>query len=440
MKDQVTEMLKALENNGQIAFVTQAVSVINILRNNAERLFLLMDIKGEDYIRRFDAGKKVVMAGDLYACFGKCTTDHPYYIVWENAQNFTVEAWDYAIYKTNELKFKSIFLIGNDADSLFSIPVFVKNRIQFFGFDGEGIYSFREELYKYFTLVRSTSYSSKLSMGELSRHWVRPTWTEQRSIEILSNYSEKLGRKLSSAFFCKLFKLATIIEQDAEKWHGNIKFSIRNAQRILNVLLSEPRTFTEFETIFHSEYTNALCCEVNSDELDKYKKDEKVVSNMKTLYDLYRESYSETEFVIEMLEKRYYDVKDSNKLDNQEGENNMKIIGVYSNEKKGRTTIKFDNGRVVSVQCDEEDKFDVHKGIAMALAKAAFGSKVLQECLSSYSKQKTGKENKKAKKARKAKAKAKKEESSQSSKKKDSGKNGHAALVDRYRTLKEEEK
>ena len=90
-------------------------------------------------------------------------------------------------------------------------------------------------------------------------------------------------------------------------------------------------------------------------------------------------------------------------------ENNMKITGVYSNKKKGRTTIKFADGRVVSVQCDKEDKFDAHKGIAMALAKAAFGSKVLQECLSSYSEQKSGEENKKAKKARKEKAKAKQE-------------------------------
>ena len=87
----------------------------------------------------------------------------------------------------------------------------------------------------------------------------------------------------------------------------------------------------------------------------------------------------------------------------------MRIIGIYSNEKKGRTTIKFADGRVVSVQCDKEDKFDAHKGIAMALAKAAFGSKVLQECLSSYSEQKSGEENKKAKKARKEKAFAKQE-------------------------------
>ena len=96
-------------------------------------------------------------------------------------------------------------------------------------------------------------------------------------------------------------------------------------------------------------------------------------------------------------------------LYNQEEENNMKIVGVYSNEKKGITTIKFADGRVVSVQCDKEDKFDAHKGIAMALAKAAFGSKVLQECLSSYSEQKSGEENKKAKKARKEKALAKQE-------------------------------
>lgn len=441
MKDRIIELLDALENIGQIAFVSPTTDKYIMLRNNAERLLLLTaDIKSEKDIKRFDICKGIVTETDICTFFNKCPKDRPYYIIWENAQNFTQEALSCALHKTDELKFKSVYVI-NHTESLLTtaIPVFMKNRINLYIFDEDEIDSFREELYRHFTIFRSTNYN--LNLPNLPRLWIRPLWSERRSIEVLSKYSEKLGYKLSSAFFQELFKLASTIECDAEQWYKNIRFSIRNAQRFLNELLSEPRTFTEFETIFHSEYTNVLCSEISSDKLNKYKNDEKTINNIKKLYGLYRESsYDKAGFIIALMNKKYGFGYDVNTFNNKKEENNMKITGVYSNEKKGRTTIKFDDGRVVSVQCDEEDKFDAHKGIAMALAKAAFGSKVLQECLSSYSKQKSGKENKKAKKARKAKAKAKKEESSPSSKKKDSGKNGHVVLADRYRTLKEEEK
>ena len=84
------------------------------------------------------------------------------------------------------------------------------------------------------------------------------------------------------------------------------------------------------------------------------------------------------------------------------------IIGVYSNKGNRTTSIKFEDGRIVSVTCDEEDMFDIEKGIAMALAKAAFGSKVLQFCLSNYEKHSTRALSKEAKEKRKVKAMVKK--------------------------------
>lgn len=88
----------------------------------------------------------------------------------------------------------------------------------------------------------------------------------------------------------------------------------------------------------------------------------------------------------------------------------MTVIGIFVNKGNGVTTIKFKSGRTVSVKYDGIGEFDVHKGIAMALAKAAFGSKILQSCLLSYQYQKSGEENKKEKKARQEKKRKKADE------------------------------
>jgi len=123
-----------------------------------------------------------------------------------------------------------------------------------------------------------------------------PAWTEQKYIEVLSNHSERLGHKLSPIFFQELLKFAATVEQTANGggYHEHVKFSVRNAQRFLDTILLKPRTFTEFEAAFHSEYINLLSCDNdNSDKLDKYKKDEMIVNSIKKLYDLY--DYSEIE-------------------------------------------------------------------------------------------------------------------------------------------------
>ena len=288
MTELLKAMIKALRNREQIAIVCPVDNDSRTLRNLAELLFLETDVKNKNYIKYFDSRREKVEVGDIFAFFSWYINERSCCIIWEEAQNFTSDAWTYAAYKTDDLEFKSIFLV----DSSTKFAFFVPSSVRTFYFNQLEIFILRDVLQRRLRIER---YGLNLSMDDLYRYG------------ILINPA-----RLTRLTFNTRYKEATV--------SNNMIFKIASKE-----------------------------------------------------------------------------------------ENNMKIVGVYSNEKKGRTTIKFADGRVVSVQCDKEDKFDVHKGIAMALAKAAFGSKVLQECLSSYSEQKSGEENKKAKKARKEKAKAKQE-------------------------------
>ena len=286
------EMIETLKNEKQIAIVGPEDYGHPKLHLIAEMLFLLIR-ENKDHIKRFDNGIGTQReAGDIFGFLGGYIDERSCCVIWENAQNFTSDAWSYAFYKTNDLKFKSIFLVNASAEALTSIPLSAKSDIRFFCFNKFEILMLQDVLRERLRIER---YGLNLTMDDLYRYGI-----------------------------------------------------------LINPALLTRLTFNT-----------------------RYK--EVTVSN---------------NMIFKIASKE---------------ENNMKIVGVYSNEKKGRTTIKFADGRVVSVQCDKEDKFDAHKGIAMALAKAAFGSKVLQECLSSYNEQKSGEENKKAKKARKEKAKAKQE-------------------------------
>lgn len=281
-------MIKALRNREQIAIVCPVDGSFSTLRNLAELLFLEADIENKNHIGYFDTSREKVEVGDIFALFSWYIDKRSCCIIWEDAQRFTSDTWTYATYKTNDLEFKSIFLV----DSTNKFAFFVPSSVKTFYFSQLEICILCDELKRRLRIER---YGLNLSMDDLYRYG------------ILINPA-----RLTRLTFNTRYKEATV--------SNNMIFKIASKE-----------------------------------------------------------------------------------------ENNMKIVGVYSNEKKGRTTIKFADGRVVSVQCDKEDKFDAHKGIAMALAKAAFGSKVLQECLSSYSEQKSGEENKKAKKARKEKAEAKQE-------------------------------
>lgn len=282
------EMIEALKNKKQIAIVGPEGINSPKLRIIAEMLFLLTGEK-QGHIEHFENFSETLEVGDIFGFLGCREDKRSCCIIWEWAQNFTPEAWSYAVYKTNDLEFKSIFLVNTSVEALTPIPLSAKSNIRFFCFNKFEMLMLQEALRERLEIER---YGLNLSMNDLYRYGI--------------------GIK-----------------------PGYLTFNTR-----------------------HKETTES--------------------NNM----------------IFKIASKE---------------ENNMKITGVYSNKKKGKTTIKFADGRVVSVQCDKEDKFDAHKGIAMALAKAAFGSKVLQECLSSYSEQKSGEENKKAKKARKEKALAKQE-------------------------------
>lgn len=54
---------------------------------------------------------------------------------------------------------------------------------------------------------------------------------------------------------------------------------------------------------------------------------------------------------------------------------NFKVVGAYPNKKKGILAVKFNDGQVIKLHCDDGDNFDVNVGVALAMAYKSCGGK-----------------------------------------------------------------
>lgn len=103
-------------------------------------------------------------------------------------------------------------------------------------------------------------------------------------------YSKSLGYELSKDFFNKLFDFAAMIEKEAStaKWHENVKFSIRNAQRLCENILQKRRSYDEFNSAISIQYLNDLSTDNdNSEKLEGFKSSTEIQAEIKNLYNLY---------------------------------------------------------------------------------------------------------------------------------------------------------
>lgn len=117
-----------------------------------------------------------------------------------------------------------------------------------------------------------------------------PALTKSEFIKRAVNYSRSLGHELSNDFFGKLFDFANFIEKEgcSSKWHENVKFSIRNAQRLCDCILSAKRNFTDFQAAMADQYLNDLSTDNdNSEKLQAFKKDKDIVAQMQQIYECY---------------------------------------------------------------------------------------------------------------------------------------------------------
>lgn len=105
------------------------------------------------------------------------------------------------------------------------------------------------------------------------------------------SYSEKrCGFSLSRDFFDALYEFSMFVEKTAKsnQWHEEVAFSIRNAQRLCDCILSKRNSFEEFYAALSIEYFNLMSADNdNSEKLEAFKGSEDVKAQANTLYSLY---------------------------------------------------------------------------------------------------------------------------------------------------------
>lgn len=117
-----------------------------------------------------------------------------------------------------------------------------------------------------------------------------PELSKKEYVKRCGAYSQKLGHRLSDAFFEKLYDFAHTIEKEATQsaWHEDVKFSIRNAQRLCNTILASACSKDDFKHALFVEFVNALSCDNdNSTKLQDYKKNSIIIDSVNDIYKTY---------------------------------------------------------------------------------------------------------------------------------------------------------
>ena len=119
-----------------------------------------------------------------------------------------------------------------------------------------------------------------------------PKLTKAEYTKRMIGYSRMKGHAFSEKFFNEVFDYATFIEKTSDGFHEDAKFSVRNAQRLTDMVLADRMSFEEFASAVHMQFTNILNCDNdNSQKLQDFKADTTTVAAVKKIYDLY--DYSE---------------------------------------------------------------------------------------------------------------------------------------------------
>lgn len=124
-----------------------------------------------------------------------------------------------------------------------------------------------------------------------------PALTRTQFTDRARKYSKGLGHELSADFFGKLFDFGAVIEKEAgsSKWHENVKFSIRNAQRLCDNILQKKRSLDEFTAAISAQYLNDLSTDNdNSEKLQAFKQSKEITEQIRAIYDLYDFAESKT--------------------------------------------------------------------------------------------------------------------------------------------------
>jgi hypothetical protein len=117
-----------------------------------------------------------------------------------------------------------------------------------------------------------------------------PALTKKQFTERMIGYSKSLGHALSKDFFYKLFDFAGKIEVlgKGSGYHENLAFSIRNAQRLCDILLLQPRDFESFKAALSVQYIDVLSCDNdNSAKVEELRENPDINAKIQEIFDLY---------------------------------------------------------------------------------------------------------------------------------------------------------
>lgn len=112
-----------------------------------------------------------------------------------------------------------------------------------------------------------------------------PPLSEKQFCDRMVAYSKKL---FSKEFFSVLYQLANRIEKQSEMFHEDVKFSIRNAQRLCSCISKRALSLDEFSAAVYDQYVNCLSMDNdNWEKLDQFKKMEQTQNDIAMLYSNY---------------------------------------------------------------------------------------------------------------------------------------------------------
>lgn len=158
-----------------------------------------------------------------------------------------------------------------------------------------------------------------------------PALTKEQFCQRMIGYSKGFGHALSEEFFGKLYDFAARIELlgNDSMYHEDVKFSVRNAQRLCDIILTKARSLDEFSAAIAIQYINDLTMDNdNSEQVEKLKGDETIINDITAMYDLYDfAEVSQTEeladlstfFSVEETEDSEEDLLDDSDLDDLMG-------------------------------------------------------------------------------------------------------------------------
>jgi MoxR-like ATPase len=117
-----------------------------------------------------------------------------------------------------------------------------------------------------------------------------PALTKEQFTERMIGYSKSLGHALSKDFFYKLFDFAGKMEVlgKGSGYHENLAFSIRNAQRLCDIVLLQPRDFESFKAALSVQYIDVLSCDNdNSAKVEELRKNPDINAKIQEIFDSY---------------------------------------------------------------------------------------------------------------------------------------------------------